>query len=339
MNDFVSSLKNDLTDRRLVPLVGLAVAALVAALAYVVLGGGSGKALPASSVPPAAASASVQGIGVTAADDTAEKNVAETTDGVHDQRHGNVRNPFTALPSPAATEETTGSASSTSSSSSSSGSGSGGSSSGSSGSSGSGGSSSEEPLKTSAKSKATIKIFHVTVLFGSAEPNPLTGEVELTPHVNLKLFTPLPSSKLSLIVYRGVALNGAEAGQAAVFSVVGEAILSGEGKCLPSPVSCLALEIKPGQKEKIEYLPEGASTAVAYELRMVAIKTSKTTITDAEKANSIGTSAAGEAALHKAHRLSLPGLRDVSGLAGVFAPAPHSASSARAHSSAKRARR
>jgi hypothetical protein len=339
MNDFVSSLKNDLTDRRLVPFVGLAVAALVAALAYLVLGGGSGKALPASSVPPAAASASAspQGIGVTAADDTAEKNVAETTDGVHDQRHGNVRNPFTALPSPATTEETTGSSSSTSSSSSSSGSGSGGSSSGGSGSSSGG--SSEEPLKTSAKSKATIKIFHVTVLFGSAEPNPLTGEVELTPHVNLKLFTPLPSSKLSLIVYRGVALNGAEAGQAAVFSVVGEAILSGEGKCLPSPVSCLALEIKPGQKEKIEYLPEGASTAVAYELRMVAIKTSKTTITDAEKAGSIGTSAAGEAALHKAHRLSLPGLRDVNGLAGVFAPAPHSASSARAHSSAKRARR
>jgi hypothetical protein len=328
MNDFISSLKGDLTDRRLVPLVGLAVAALIAALAYVVLGGGSGKALSASSVPPASASASTQGIGVTVADNTAEKDVAETTDGATDQRHGNVRNPFDVLPTPSTSSSSSSSGSSSSDTSTSSASG---------GSSTSSGGTGSEEQKAPAKSKATITIFHSTVLFGSAEPNPLTGEVELTPHVNLKLFTPLPSDKLALIVYRGVVLKGEEAGKAAVFSVVGEAILSGEGKCLPSPVACMALEIKPGQKEKIEYLPSGASSAVAYELRMVAIKTSKTTITDAAHASSIGTSGAGEEALRKAHRLSLPGLHDVSGLAGVFVAVPHRAASARAHS-AKRAR-
>jgi hypothetical protein len=333
MNDFISSLKGDLTDRRLVPLVGLAVAALVAALAYVVLGGGSGKALPASSVPPAAASAATQGVAVTASDNTSEKGVAETTDGVGDQRHGHVRNPFIELPSDAtasSSSSSSGASSSGSSSTSSSGS------SGGSSTTGSGGTGGEEQ-KAPAKSKAVVTIFHSTVLFGSAEPNPLTGEVELTPHVNLKLFTPLPSDKLALIVYRGVVIKGEDAGKAAVFSVVGEAILSGEGKCLPSPVACLALEIKPGQKEKIEYLPSGASSAVAYELRMVAIKTSKTTITDAAHASSIGTSGAGEEALRKAHRLSLPGLHDASGLAGVFVALPHRAAGARAHS-AKRAR-
>lgn len=39
--DFLQSLKTDLFDRRLLPLLGLVAVAFVAALAYAVLGGGS----------------------------------------------------------------------------------------------------------------------------------------------------------------------------------------------------------------------------------------------------------------------------------------------------------
>ena len=46
MTDFLSSLKADLLDRRLLPLVALVAVGLVAAVAYAVLGGGSSAATP-----------------------------------------------------------------------------------------------------------------------------------------------------------------------------------------------------------------------------------------------------------------------------------------------------
>jgi hypothetical protein len=311
MNEFLSSLKADLLDRRLLPLAGVALTALVAALAYVLLGGGSGAST--SSAPTAPVSPTGAGISVSAVETSAAKSVAETTDGVKQQRKGAARNPFTLLPGApsAANSASTGGSGSSSSS--------GGSSGGSGGSSGSGESSGKEETKeTSKKSSKSATTYHVTVKFGSLAPDPITGEPDLETYVNLKLFTPLPNGKEPLLVFRGVTAGG----KAATFTVVGEAILSGTGSCQPSALQCQAVDLKPGEAEKLEYLPPGATTIVSYELRMVSIAKAKAKAKTARAAHVAaaqgwGKSQVGWEVLWKRHLLRIPGMRQ-SSQAGVL---------------------
>ena len=60
-----------------------------------------------------------------------------------------------------------------------------------------------------------------------------------------------PRPKQPLIVFRGVTAKG----KSATFTLVGEAILPGTGACLPSPTQCQAVDLKPGETEQLNYLP------------------------------------------------------------------------------------
>ena len=272
MSDFLSSVKADLADRRLLPLVVLVGLGLVAALAYAVLGGGSSAAVPTSALGGGSATPA----GVAISQTTPEKAVAETTGGASQQRSGAVRNPFTPLAEPqakkaasTATTSTTSKAApaaspSPSTSSSSAGSGTGSSK----GSGGPGGTTPATPSKPSTPAKPKT-VYHVAVLFG-ALPAPATPQTaQLTPFENLKLLTPLPSDKQPLIIFRGTV-----GGKSATFTLVSEAILHGPGACLPSTTQCEAIDLREGQAEQLEYLsPTGQS--VVYELRIVSIVSSK----------------------------------------------------------------
>ncbi|MGO9490079.1 MAG: hypothetical protein ACLQBB_13765 [Solirubrobacteraceae bacterium] len=350
MTELFASVKADLLDRRLLPLVALVGVCLIAGLAYALLGGGS------SSAPSTLGTTAPAGVtaGISVSGTTHEQSVAETTDGSKEQHGGAARNPFTALPGAGGVSGTTTSAASATpassgSGSSSSGSGAsspttttGGSTGGSSGSSGSGsGSGSGETTKPEAKKSKPKQVYLVAVEFGTVPLGTVPGTATLTAYENLKLQTALPSAKAPLIVFRGVTAKGASA----TFTLVGEAILSGPGACLPSATQCQALDLKPGATEQLSYLEPNGET-VLYELRVVAIAaaTASTAASKASKASvaSLGASTvwavskAGREVLRRAGLIALPFLR-YSSQPGVlvFAP-PKKASAARAHAAARR---
>jgi hypothetical protein len=298
MNDFLKSLKSDLLDRRLIPVLGLLAVVLIAAVAYAALGGGSSE--PATSATPTATPvAKAPGITVSQVKTADVSSSAETTSGSSQQTGGASRNPFAPLPGAektGAAEATTtassaGGASSTTESSSSS--------------SGEGSSSAAEETKpsTTTKPKATQTVYHVAVLFGTATPGSTTQSTPLTPFENLKRQQPLPSDSQPLVVFRGVLAGG----KSATFTLVGEAILRGDGKCLPNATQCQAIDLEPGQTEELEYTPPGG-VAVNYQLQVVSIKSSKAAASVARHAFH-GESKTGLALLHNAGLETLPGLR------------------------------
>jgi hypothetical protein len=107
-------------------------------------------------------------------------------------------------------------------------------------------------------------------MFGLVPAGGATPGTELTPFVNIPLLTPLPSSQLPLIVFRGVTTGG----KSATFTVVGEVILHGSATCLPSPEQCEAIDVAPGKTELMEFIPSSGPTQV-YELRVVSIAAEK----------------------------------------------------------------
>jgi len=322
MSEFLNSVKADLLDRRLLPLVAVVVLALVGAIGYAVLGGGGSSA----TTPTAAVStAPVVTSGVAISQATPEKAVAETTGGVTVQRQGKARDPFTPLPEPkvktpaaasANSSATTGSG--TSSQSSTSGSGS--------TSQGSGGSSKPSKPSTPAKPKT---VYHVAVLFGllPAGATPLTAQ--LTPYENLKLLTPLPSAQQPLIVFRGVTAGG----KSATFTLVGEAILHGNGACLPNASRCEAIDLQSGQSEQLEFL-SAAGQPELYELRIVSIASTEASSAAVESMLR-GESKAGSALLKHAGLVAIPDLH-YSSQAGVLVFATHPAFAARARAARRR---
>jgi hypothetical protein len=326
MSNFLNSVKADLVDRRLLPIVVLVGIAFVAALAYAVLGGGSTAATPTAAVSPGAATPGSVAISQT----TPEKAVAETTGGGSEQRSGAAHNPFTPLPetkaksaTPAATSAPTTSSSSAGSSSSSSSSSAGG---GTGSSQGPGGSSPTpatpaKPSKPSTPSKPKT-VYHVAVLFGALPAGTTPQTAQLTPFENLKLLTPLPSAKQPLIIFRGVTAGG----KSATFTLVSEAILHGPAACLPSTTQCEAIDLRESQSEQLEYLSP-AGVAELYELRIVNIVSSKAS-SAAIKSIYRGESKAGRELLGHAGLESIPDLR-YSAQPGVLVFAVHRAFAAR----------
>jgi hypothetical protein len=313
MNEFLASIKADLTDRRLLPAVAVVCALLVAAIAYALLGGGSSspsEPVPVPTVPP------THGIAVSGV--TAGTSVAETTDGFKAQTHGTARNPFAPLPgsgpasagtsasvAPAPASGSEGSSSSSSSTSTES----------------SGGSGSSETSTSSSGSEEKPKppkkkvVYDVSIKFGVLPPNTAPELAQLKEYTQLKLQTPLPSAKQPLIVFRGVTARG----KSATFTLVGEAILTGAGACLPSPENCQAVDLRPGQTEQLNYL-EPTGESVIYELRVLSItgRTAKATAFKASKASAArrhkgteewGVSRVGQELLRKAGLVALPFLR------------------------------
>jgi hypothetical protein len=314
MSEFLNSIKADLLDRRMLPLVAVVAVVLVGAIGFVVLGG-SGS----STHVVAASTGSVTVGGLTTSPAAHEQAVAETTNDAAAQHGGSAHNPFTPLPTPnAKTASSTSAVSST------------GSSTPASGASGSGSSSkgSSEPAPTPApatpaKPAKPKTSYHVAVLFGVVPAGATAQTVQLTPYENLKLLTPLPASQ-PLIVYRGVTAGG----KSATFTLVGEAILHGDGACLPSASQCQAVDLQPGQAEQLEYLPPSGQT-VTYELRVVTIAAFKASA--ASLGNVLrGESKSGRALLRRNGLLSLPFLR-LSSQPGVLVFPAHPASAASAH--------
>jgi len=319
MNDFLNALKADLLDRRLIPFVALVGVALLAAVGYAMMGGGSSSAPAplAGRLTPVTPSG---GIAVTGA--VAEKAVAETTDGVAEQRTGTARNPFAAIPgtgSPTTSKVAAGAPGASGST------GSGTTSAGSEttgAGSGTATTSEETASKPSTKKKAA-RVYHVAVEFGVFPAGSTPETVVLTPYENLKLQSALPSAKQPLIVFRGVTGSG----KSATFSIVGEAILHGPGACLPSATQCQALDLRSGQAEQLEFLTAGSETIV-YELRVVSIAAANAS------AASLGSvwsqSRAGREVLRRAGLTELPFLR-YSSQPGVLVFPSRGAFSARAH--------
>jgi hypothetical protein len=315
MSDFLSTVKADLLDRRLLPLVVLVVLALVAAIAYVVLGGGSSTGTQVAAVPSVPVTGS-SGVAISQANP--EKAVAEMTGGVSQQHHGTARDPFSPLPEAeakaAASTTTTTASSSSGAAGPTTGTGSSSSGSGSSPSS-SGGSSPTTPSTPSTPTKPKT-VYHVAVLFGSLPAGVTPQTAQLTPFENLKLLAPLPSAAQPLLVFRGVTVGG----KSATFTLVSEAILHGQAKCLPSTTQCEAIDLRSGQTEQLEYV-SAADQPVTYELRIVSIDSSKAS-SAALKNILRGESKAGRELLGHAGLDAIPDLR-YSSQAGVLVFASH----------------
>jgi hypothetical protein len=271
MNDLLTSLKSDLLDRRLLPVLVLLGAILAAAVAYAVLGGGSNSSsTPVARVAPSNIGSSGPALAVSAATSNQNAAVAETTEGARYQHHSGARNPFAPLTSHKASSE----ASSTSSSSSTSGSSTSGSSTSSSqpGSSGStgGGTTPVAPATPAeptppAKKQKPKTVYVVDILYGPAPTTP--GQLsQLTPYAGLKRLEPLPSASNPKIVFSGVS----DTGKGAIFTLVGEAILKGEGGCMPSDTQCEAVVLAAGKTEEFDYVEANGQSAT-YELKVVSI--------------------------------------------------------------------
>jgi hypothetical protein len=324
MTEFFSALKADLLDRRLLPLVILAGVALAGAIAYAVLGGGSSA--PTATVSPSVSSALGVSSGISATQTTPEKAVAEVTSGSSGQRRGVAHNPFTLLPG--AVKAAAKASASTSSSSA------GASTKTASGEAtkpASGGSSTE---KSGGSTPATPKpskpksVYHVAVLFGLLPAGTTPQTATLTPYENLALLSPLPSAKQSLIVYRGVTAGG----KSATFTLVSEAILHGNGTCLPSASQCQAIDLSPGQTEQLEYISPTGEVSL-YELRIVSIVSGKASASSVKNLLR-GESKAGRELLRHAGLTEIPFLHS-STQAGVLVFSAHGAHSARAHTAAR----
>jgi len=258
--------------------------ALIAAIAYAVLGGGGGGSSTGPTSAPQASAGATRAVGavaITKAPETSTKQaIAETTGGAPKQT-GKPRDPFKPLPgskkessqssstssaSKSSTTATTGGSSSGKSSSSSGSSGSGESS------HGSGGSAPATPSKPSAPAKPQVYIhYHVTAQFG-ALPESVEGApaqpAQLQTYKDMRLNEPLPGKQEPQLVFLGVVLK---TDKSAVFALTGEAILHGPAVCKPSPTQCGAIELQVGQSETLEVVgPTGK--AVTYELQLLSIE-------------------------------------------------------------------
>ncbi len=276
MSELLSSLKADLLDRRMLPLLALLGVALAAAVAYAVLGGGGSSAAPSASVAPVSPNPAAASLPVTQAPTNAHAAVAETTEGGRFQHHSGAHNPFTPLAKPASAGPAAGGSPTQAAGSGSSG---GSSSSGSAGSSGSesgsgssgagaGGATPEQPTEPTPSKPQPHKpktVYTVDVLFGIA-PAASSPASQLTPFTGLKRMQPLPSAKDPRVVYAGVSSDGKHA----LFTLAGEAILKGQGSCEPGATQCEALALAQGQSEELGYLEENGQSVV-YELKVVSI--------------------------------------------------------------------
>jgi hypothetical protein len=290
MSGLLASLKTDLLGRRLLPFLVLLGVALAAAVAYAVLGSGGTGSTPTASLgsalPPATPSL--------ASPAPANPNVAtsETTSGTHYQRGGATRDPFVKLPEPPKAKTVaipTGSSPSNGSQSAGSASGGG---SGSSGGTkpGTKPSSPSNPGPEKPKKKVLARTFQVALLFGLA-PQPGQNP-QLTSYENLKRLTPLPDKEHALLVYSGVSSSG----QGALFTLLHEAIVKGEGICLPSATQCETIDMPVGKIEELQYVGSEGQ-AVTYLLQVVSIVKHETTFTPAAAAR---VSKAGRKLLHDA---------------------------------------
>ena len=325
MNDFFNSVKADLLDRRMVPIVAAVLVALLAALGYALFGAGSST--PVALVKPVPGTPAIVGVAVTPAQTNSAEALAETTNGGSAQQGGQAHDPFAPL---AGTVQVSTSSTTTTSTSTSTSSGGNSSSSGSSSTGGTESNSGSSKGSTPAKKKTVYK---VAVLFGELPAGVTPQNAQLVSYPSLTKATPLPSAKQKLIEFVGVTLT--HNGKGALFTLNGEIILHGPGICLPSATQCQVVKLQEGKSEQLEYLPL-SGPAVVYELRVVSIGPVSATASAAQRITTAQSKTARtltgpKGALHRS------GLRYAS-LSGVFVFARRAAFSARAHTAVNHGR-
>jgi hypothetical protein len=322
MNEFLNSVKADLIDRRMRPLLALVGLGLAAALVYAALGGSSTGATseltPGSSLTSSPAGPS--GISVTQSPPDPNQAVAETASGMSHQRGGSERNPFTPLPGATSTVKAAGTAATGSSTT-------GAPSSTTSAQPGSSSKSAPEtPPVAKPKTPSPAKpmtVYDVAVGFGAVAPGTPSQSAQLTLYAKLTRKQPLPSAKQPLVVFRGVTAGG----KSATFTLVGEAILHGNGSCLPNASQCEAMLLKVGQAEELEYRPP-TGVPITYRLELVSITANQASPARAKLAYRRESKVGGEL-LRRIGRAGLP-LLHYSSLTGVLAFAKRPALTARA---------
>jgi len=320
MNQFLDAIKVDLLDRRRRPLLILALAALIGAVAYAALTSGSSSSTGQGSTTPEP-TLGAAGVHVTQAQPNGDQAVAETTSGIGQQRGGSSRDPFKPLPGAVQSNSkgaSSSGASSTTTSTTSSASGS--------ASSGAGGGSSPAP----AHHTHVKTTYRVSALFGKAAPGTPAAEANLTPYENLKLNQLIPSKKQPLVAFRGVVVGTAGA-RSVAFTLVGEAIPRGPGVCHPSAVDCQTLDLAVGQAEELEFLlPNGQTVNYLLEPASIVFVTTAKAAKAANHSYGAGVSRAGSALLRGLGLLAVPGFRYSPRTNLLYAPVPAHAAS-RAH--------
>ena len=273
------SLKSDLLDRRLLPILLLLGLAVVGAIAYTILDGGSGaKQTAAASSGPAPVSHAPT-LTVTQAPANPNAATAETTYGTRYQHKHGTHNPFVPLATPTSAKSSSAksSASSAKSASASSKPASGGGTAGKSGSStpSGGGTTPTQPASPSpAKPKRLAHKFvaELGLKFGLAgSPQ---APAQLVQYEGVKAQQELPTSKNPLIVFARLGAGR----KSAIFTLSREAIVKGPAVCRPSATQCEAIDLQPGQSEELSYL-EPTGVTVNYELLLQSIDWHESTVT------------------------------------------------------------
>ena len=281
MNEILQSLKSDLLDRRLLPVLVAACLALAGAVAYVVLdGGGSSEAGPTPTAAAGAGGAANQSpvshgpnLAVSEAQANPHAAVSETTEGARYRHKPGAHDPFTPLPQPKAKSEATAKSSGSSVATGSSSSKSTSVEKSSSGSTSTGGAETKPatPVKSPKPKPKPRTVYAVSVQFGLL-PTTAGQLAQLTPYNDLKRLQALPSAQDQRLTFSGARGNG----KGAVFALSREAILKGPATCIPSAEQCEAIDLEAGQSEELTYL-EPTGQSVPYELKIVSITKEATT--------------------------------------------------------------
>jgi hypothetical protein len=251
VSELLKSLRSDILDRRVLPIVVLLGLALAGALAYAVLSGASSaKPVAAASpvTPPAPRGAT---LAVAQAPANPHAAVSETTEGGRYRHREGSHNPFTQFASPKT--PTTSAAKSASPAPSpeskptpaSSG----------------GAGTTPAPPAPAPKPKTVHHIVEtVSVLFGPAPTTP--GQLsQLTPYATVKQGEPLPSAEDPVLVFKSLGPDN----KSALFTFAREVIPKGPATCKPSASQCESILLPLGGAEELSILEPSGQTVV-YEL-------------------------------------------------------------------------
>lgn len=266
------SIRADLLNPRILPVLVALSLALVGAVAYLALGGSSAATPPPPVSSGTGSTAPGEGPSVSQAPANAKDAIAETTSGSQYQRQGPSRDPFKPFVKPAASTAAA-KATATSSGQSTSGSASSGSSpkSGSSGSSRTPSTTVPAPVATT-PAKETPKPTHA----GPTSTQAYEISLSLTNQGGslnavdpLERLSVLPSEPQPLLVYLGV-LKG---GRRALFVVQPGTVVSGPGGCAPGPTDCEILSLAEGQIENIAtHAGSGVSNVAMFAVTAIKVK-------------------------------------------------------------------
>lgn len=267
------SIRADLLNPRILPVLIALSLALVGAVAYLALGGSSAATPPPPVSSGTGSTAPGEGPSVTQVPANAKDAIAETTSGSQYQRQGPSRDPFKSLVKPAASTAAT-KATSTSSGQAASGTANSGSSSakpGSSGSSQSTSTTAPAPAATT-PAKAAPKPTHTGLTSTQAYEVSLSLTSQggsLNAVDPLERLSVLPSEPQPLLVYLGV-LKG---GHRALFVVQPGTAVSGPGGCTPGPTDCEILSLAEGQIETIAtHTDSGVSNVAMFAVTAIKVK-------------------------------------------------------------------